>query len=335
MWYLKKNRLILCCNVAARQCVGMACAWDSVGAMCIQPVGNVSVHLPLPVWRYKRTICTGLGDRLGAMLTVATLARLAGTEVEMHWCSDPQEVYSDIKPFIPGWHGYNYDLDSFLERFEIPGNIRWVKQYSKDDLPEISYVGNEVKAHEALDQVYTTAMRTTRLDKVVLDEDYIRAYHVVGSQLNPRVRVHGGKYIVVHMRAPDENTYALDWDPSLFCSHKAVAGLQKLDIAVVVISNDLAWAKSALEPLYATKKLFNGTVFDDMSLLLDATGIIQHATPGYSSYSSVPAMACGIPLLNTYRGPNHRYDLFLDKGELPSEFYRCRNMKAFFRRVVS
>ena len=42
----------------------------------------------------------------------------------------------------------------------------------------------------------------------------------------------------------------------------------------------------------------------DFAVLLNATAIIQHATNAWSSYSSVPAMIRGIPLLNTWIGPN-------------------------------
>jgi hypothetical protein len=42
----------------------------------------------------------------------------------------------------------------------------------------------------------------------------------------------------------------------------------------------------------------------DFAVLLNATAIIQHATNAWSSYSSVPAMMRGIPLLNTWIGPN-------------------------------
>ena len=73
----------------------------------------------------------------------------------------------------------------------------------------------------------------------------------------------------------------------------------------------------------------NGTVAEDMRLLLGAAAIIQHASEGWSSFSSVPAMAKGIPLLNTFSGDGHRYDLFHANGHVPAEFYRCRQTRRF------
>jgi hypothetical protein len=43
-------------------------------------------------------------------------------------------------------------------------------------------------------------------------------------------------------------------------------------------------------------------VMRDFAVLLNATGIIQHSTTAWSSYSSVPAMIRGIPLLSTWLG---------------------------------
>ena len=46
----------------------------------------------------------------------------------------------------------------------------------------------------------------------------------------------------------------------------------------------------------------------DFRALLGASGIIQHASHGWSSYSSVAAMSRGIPLLNTWIGPGENRD---------------------------
>ena len=78
----------------------------------------------------------------------------------------------------------------------------------------------------------------------------------------------------------------------------------------------------------------NSGPYDDFSLLLSAEGIIQHSPPGYSSYSNVPAMAKGIPLLSTYEGRGHRFSTLISSGsDLPVEFHRCRRTKRFVSKV--
>lgn len=63
-------------------------------------------------------------------------------------------------------------------------------------------------------------------------------------------------------------------------------------------------------------------------LLLFST-LVQHAWGGWSSYSSVPALASGVPIINTFRGQPHRYNLFENQGGLPSEMYRCSQLSRF------
>jgi len=53
----------------------------------------------------------------------------------------------------------------------------------------------------------------------------------------------------------------------------------------------------------------------DFAVLLNATGIIQHAVNAWSSYSSVPAMMRGIPLLNTWVGHEENEKLKLIQQE--------------------
>ena len=291
--------------------------------------------VPLPVWRYNRTICTGLGDRLGAMLTVASLAYVSNVHVEMQWCGDPSIIYSSQRAFMPKWFGFNYPLEDFLSSFKIPSNIILVKRFSEDLMPEVSYTGNELEAQEAQDQVYTLAYMTTRIGHPVSKEDFVRAYHIVGTQFQstaPRPLLES--YVVLHMRAFDTNTYNYGWDASLFCTHKVVANALNDGVNVVAISNDLEWAREAMTSLKKDILFINGSAFEDMSLLLSADGIIQHAPPGYSSYSNVPAMARGIPLISTYKGQHHRFKMHMEVGEIPSEFFTCSRKRSFQQRVV-
>ena len=311
----------------------MACNWGS--STCAAPATPIAAPAPV-LWRYNRTICSGLGDRLGALLTVAALAHVARVEVEMEWCDDPSAVYPQMRSVTAAWAGYNYPLDHFLQAFEIPPNIRLVPRYSSAALPEISYAGNELPAEEARDQVYTLAHRTTRLgQRPLLPQDFVRAYHVVGAQLKPKAPRAGG-HVVLHMRGFDDNVLGQwDWNPSLFCTHSVVTRALKLDLKVVAIGLNLAWAREELQGFGDRVTFTEGTAFEDMALMLSAAGIIQHAPRGYSSYSSVPSMAKGIPLISTYNGPLHRLQQLQQSGELPSEFYTCSERKAFLARVAA
>ena len=299
----------------------MSCEWGSVA--CVAQ--HAAFEPPPPLWRYNRTICTGLGDRLGAMLTVAALAHAAHAHVEMKWCVDPSVVYGDIRPYIPAWTGYHYPLAEFLTAFHIPPNIRLVERYSDQELPEVAYTGNELVAQEARDQTYTLAHRTTRLGPHPMPyQAFLRGYHVVGAQLQLVARY--ARDVVLHIRAPDDNTYNHGWDPALFCTRKVVRRVQKLGHKVVCISNNFTWASQLpLEGLVFA----HGSAFEDVSRLLSARAIIQHAPPGYSSYSNVPSMAHGVPLISTYNGPHHRFRMFMADGDVPSEFYTCSTMRGF------
>lgn len=305
----------------------MACALNTaIGASPIKAV-----------WIYDRVICSGLGDRLGAMLTVAALASVSNVKVEMEWCSsEKSRVHGNVHAFIPQWTGFNYSLSEFKSKFQIPFNIEIVDHFTDKTRPSVSFTGNELAAEEGLDQVYTTASRTTRLLKPTHPLDFIRAYHVVGSQFAERHPTNlSAPYVVLHVRAPGHNSYAprYERDLSMFCTLKILRKTLALGHTILVISDDLSFARAALSPYNETETLVftNGTAFEDMGLLLNAIGIIQHAPTGYSSYSNVPSMARGIPLINTYLGQDHRYSI-LDK--VPDEFYTCYERKQFVRRLM-
>ena len=316
----------------------MACLWGSESCG-VQQVHTLDSVVPRPVWVYNRTICTGLGDRVGAMLTVATLAYIANVDIEIQWCGDPQHTYAQINVFIPRWKGYNMPLAEFKKMFTIPANIRLVEQFTSNGSYSVSYTGNELPAEESLDQVYTLASRTTRLLKMVARDDFIRAYHVVGSQFASQspspVRY---DYVVLHMRALDRNTYDWgEWNPSSYCTRKVLQSLLRHGYPVRVISNNVEWANEALYPLNDTDGLtFSDTsAYQGMSLMLNALGIVQHAQQGYSSYSSVPSMAHGVPLLSTYKGSKHRYIMYSELGEVPPEFHTCGQRKGFLMLLAS
>jgi hypothetical protein len=111
-----------------------------------------------------------------------------------------------------------------------------------------------------------------------------------------------GPYILLHMPGPDDNTYAGPLDgPEHYCTGRVIKGLlqMKLGIPIYAISNNLSWAGDLLD---GSVKIINetGSAYDHFSLLMSAKVIIQHAWGGWSSYSSVPALVFGAPIINTY-----------------------------------
>ena len=240
----------------------MACLWGS--ETCgVQQVHTLDSVVPRPVWIYDRTICSGLGDRLGALLTVATLAHIASVDVEMEWCGgELSRVYGNVRTHIPEWYGFNYSRVEFLDAFGVPTNVRLVDQFEDRSLPAISFVGNELPAEEGRDQVYTLASRTTHLSRPVHSDDFTRAYYVVGSQLAPRQPQTTGPYVVLHVRAPGKNSYAPRYvrDPTLFCTLKVLESVLRQGHTVILISDDLDFATAAIAPHILT--VSNGTAFE-------------------------------------------------------------------------
>ena len=79
--------------------------------------------------------------------------------------------------------------------------------------------------------------------------------------------------------------------------------------------------------------------WEDMAMLLGGArrGIVQHASEGWSAFSSVPAFARpGVALINTYnRSAGHRFDYWRLYGPVPDGLYRCHETAAFVARVVA
>ena len=113
------------------------------------------------------------------------------------------------------------------------------------------------------------------------------------------------KFVVLHFRGGDKT------EP---LSHfNTVEVLRRIPdhVPVVVVTDDdnLLDAVLSIAAPYAAKITRLRPLPDelanrmrDFAVLLNATGIIQHSTNAWSSYSSVPAMIRGIPLLNTWLG---------------------------------
>lgn len=314
---------------------------------CFVPPGSASLSFvsveaqPRSLWRYSRAVCTGLGDRMAVIMTLGALAHLSDADVEFKWCEDPSEVYDIQRPFMPQWSGFSLPYDIFMRDFTLPRGVKVVRAYNFSAVREVTYVGNELPAHEGLDAVYTHAFRTTHLAEPVRESlDFQRAYATAGAQLGYKRILRdvflGGGW-VIHIRAPDHNTFAYDWSPHLYCLDKIVSFMLKRSSwpHVTVMSNDPEWARARLNVSSANLTYTYLSAYEDMGLLLQTWGgIVQYAPPGYSSFSCVPAMAKGIPLLSVYKGADHRYKLYDQHGGgIPDEFYTCGTWKAFARRV--
>jgi len=116
-------------------------------------------------FQFERDICTGLGDRLGLILTLAALARVENASVAFKWCTDHSPVMSRIRPHIPLWNGYNFSLAELQNRFNLPPEITFTPPaaplFGQAAKVQWQHVG--VPAEQGLDSVYTTAWRTMRL----------------------------------------------------------------------------------------------------------------------------------------------------------------------------
>ena len=97
-----------------------------------------------------------------------------------------------------------------------------------------------------------------------------------------------------------------------FCTRTVVDWAFASGLAVVIVSNDV---DRALASLPASPRLLvsRGSPLEDLGLLLTAEGVVQHC-PHYSSFSTVPALARGVPLINTHEvaRAEHRFALFLE-----------------------
>ena len=293
---------------------------------------------------FDRAICTGLGDRLGTLLTLAALARMEKARVVFPWCEDPSEILPRVRPQIPQWDGYDFPLHEFIERFHPPNELMLVSNLTAANrmLPRVRWEGVGVPAEDGSDAVYTIAWRTTQLSRPpVSAEEFRLAYRAVSRPIAARARSkmrahhlgYARPYAVFHLRGPDHNTFfpfagAYD-DRALFCTGSVVRRMLKRKVDMYAISNNVSWANELLAGVKGLRVVAGSTAYDDITLLLGASAVIQHAWSGWSSYSTVPALAAGIPLITTWRGTPHRLDLFRAQGGLPSELYSCEGKHAF------
>lgn len=303
---------------------------------------------------YDRAVCTGLGDRVGALMTLATLARVHDVEIVFRWCGDPSEIYPSQHRYMPAWHGFDYNLTEFRRRF-WPGHLQVIVVApnltldQKQSKHKIVWEGLQVPAEAGLDHIYTTAWKTTQVPgRPAPDpETYKESYRWVARSVMVHALAHNsndlkfeGGYLALHMRGPDDNTYnsfqGCHDNPELYCTGKVLKKIMKAlpQVQILVLTNNFSWSQQLLKHPRLTI-MENTHYYDDFALLLGARAIVQHANYGWSSYSSNPAMIANIPMITTFKRhlQHHRLGWFDNYGGVPDEFHDCGQIPEFVKKV--
>jgi hypothetical protein len=293
------------------------------------------------LWLYDSSICTGFGDRLGIIIALSALARLHdNSTVYMEWCTDTQRV-SLGNPlhmkFIPKWTGWNYPMETVRAHITLPGNVRF---FLTDQQPALQFKlvsdGSGAPVYHGIPQTSTLYWKSLRMSDMKLGEDqYIQAYKSAGNEVGSLAK-HVSDYVLVHFRGPDDNTWRPDdsvFRMQNFCTREVVRAVHSARIFMRVISNNYTNTLQWLEGLPSIEIVHLGDALTDLQLVLSAAAIIQHGLHGWSAYSSIPAMAKSIPLINTYSGYEHRYTVFQQYGNLPAEFHKCNQIELFLSRT--
>ena len=296
-------------------------------------------------WTYRRSMCTGLGDRFGILLSLAAAARAHNGTVTFRWCAQPMRHNDspDLQRAIPGWRDYGYRLSDLHAHFRLPDGLRIVGRWSAADPPaEISDTGSSrIPAVQGLPFLPTLGHEMFSVEgrPCVAPEAFRRAYREAAAQLRPSAAVPARFDVVVHMRAWDPNTAAVDMRDAHFCTRAVLGALLDANVTrVAVLSHNRKWARRTLGARFRHLLLRQATPWEDMAMLLGGArrGIVQHASEGWSAFSSVPAFARpGVALINTYNSSaGHRFDYWRLYGPVPDGLYRCHETAAFVARVV-
>jgi hypothetical protein len=181
------------------------------------------------------------------------------------------------------------------------------------DAIEFNQKGLLVSYH-AFDGIYTTAWKTFGLPSMLpqLSRDaFESSYRKVALEMRIKCQfyecqhVNVSKFIVLHFRGGDKMAPVSEFN--------TVEVLRRIPghVHVVVVTDDESSCNEMLSagaPYRANITRLSALPdalaqrMRDFAVLLNATGIIQHAVEAWSSYSSVPAIMRGIPLLNTWIG---------------------------------
>lgn len=291
---------------------------------------------------FDRPICTGLGDRMGTMLSLAALARIENASVAFLWCTDPKLVMSRLRQHIPGWSGYNYSLTELRRRIRLPKELVLVDSLSLPKLkglPRVQWGPDvmPVPAELGMDSIPNIASLTMRLNRSADIDVFQETYRVIAAEMMAGIE-RSSPYVVLHLRGPDDNTYLNPQDlVKHYCTGKVVKRVQKHlghGTPVDAISNNVQWADFILD---GRIRVLNGreSEFDHFLLLLGAAGIVQHAYGGWSSFSSVAALISGAPMISTYHPWlfDHRFLQFRRVAGLPVNYYDCDQTLQFISAV--
>lgn len=312
---------------------------------------------PKPVYVYDRAVCTGLGDRVGALMTLATLASIHDIQIVFRWCGDPSEIFPRMHKHMPGWHGFNYSFREFQHRF-WPGQLHvklitpHLLSIHKQSPNKVIWEGlSDTPAEAGIDHVYTTAWKAVIVPggMEINYESYKKAYKRIAKQVLQHTLMHNSekiasglkpKYIALHMRGPDDNTYnsfvGCHDNFELYCTKRVLKRILKTypSVKIVVLTNNVTWTNALLNHP-RIQIMENSSAYDDFALLLGSSAIVQHANYGWSSFSSNPSMIAGVPLITTFKQhlQHHRLGWFQKYGGIPEEFYDCSQTNQFIDKL--
>lgn len=287
-------------------------------------------------WLYPTPICTGLGDRLGLILSLSALASLHGENctVYMEWCTDPSRAYMSnplLVRYIPHWVGYDYVLQDLRAHVSLPSNVKFFPSHSSPAISQAGRyvtIGHSAPEFQGIPQVSTLYWKALKFsDTHWTEEQYVQAY----KQATRRTALEGEPYVLVHFRGPDRNTFWQDGDS--FCTIQVLRKALRTGIRMRTVTNNYTHAMHWLKRMPSVEIVHLGNSLTNLQLALGATAIVQHAANGWSAFTSVPAMAKSIPLINTYSGFEHRYKVFAHYGRVPPEFHTCDQIDAFLHAI--
>jgi drug/metabolite transporter (DMT)-like permease len=261
--------------------------------------------------KYNRLLPTGFGDRISVYLSVAAAAATVGADVYVYWHDNPSDqrvctvcrlAFESIRPFV-----------QWPANLHVLREVDFEEETRHMDAIEFDKAGLLV-SHHAFDGIYTTAWKTFGLPSMLpqLSRDAFElSYRKVALEMRIECQSHEcqpvnmSKFIVLHFRGGDKMVPLSEFN--------TVEVLRRIPghVPVVVVTDD----DSRLNEMLSVAAPYGANItrlrqlpdelanrMRDFAVLLNATGIIQHAVNAWSSYSSVPAIMRGIPLLNTWIG---------------------------------
>ena len=306
---------------------------------------------------YERVMCTGLGDRMGMLLALAAVARAYNlTSVTMRWCADPMHAVNNNPmhlKYIPGWTGFDCTLEALHSHLHLPPGVRVIldnERAPSDTSLQITDRGSDrVPPMQGLPflpwlghEVFAVVGRHTRVTRAQFEAGYVTAARELVERTVSYDDAAPVFDVVVHLRAWNINTWSGHDHDALghYCTRAVLTRLteQLPQLSVAVLSQNVTWARAVLGRTLRKRRLLLTPSYDweDFKTLLAARrGIVQHGSEGWSAFSSVPAIARELPLLNTYDAPGaeHRFDFFAQYAPVPQNWHRCRDLDAFLARL--